>query len=382
MKDYYRILAVEKDATPEQIKKAYRKKALKYHPDRNQGDTEAGAKFKEVSEAYEVLSDENKRRLYDRYGEEGVRGAGAGGGMGGGFASMDEALRTFMGAFGGGGGNESVFDSFFGFDSGGDSRAARQGSSKKISVSITFEEAARGVKKEASITNYEPCPACHGRGAKSESDIKTCPTCRGQGQVFQSRGFFSMASTCPTCHGQGQIISNPCPECHGEGRVRKKKRVSISIPAGIDSGMRLKMSGYGDAGDKGAPSGDLYVYITVKPHDTFKRDGDDIYLDLPVTFAEAALGSKKEIPTLLGETCRIAIPEGTQSGKVLRVRGEGFPNVHGQGKGDLLVAIIVETPINLNARQKELLTSFGDLETEANHPRQSGFFSRLKNFFK
>lgn len=385
-KDYYATLGVAKGATPEEIKKAYRKKALECHPDRNQGDPKAEAQFKQVSEAYEVLSDENRRRIYDQYGEDGLKGAGmggAGGFPGGGFSSMEEALRTFMGAFGGGragGGGESIFDSFFG---GGFEEEAgpRRGTSKKVTVRISFQEAASGVEKELAITNYITCESCHGLGAKSQAGIRTCSTCQGKGQIYQSRGFFSMSSVCHHCNGAGKVITDPCKGCHGSGRVKDKQRIKIKIPAGVDTGMRLKMSGYGDAGEAGGAPGDLFVYIEVESHEAFKREGDDVYLELPITFTEAALGTKKEVPTPLGEKAKLAIPEGTQTGKLLRISGKGFPNVHGQGHGDLLVRIIVETPVKLTEKQKEILRSFEETESPQNHPRKKTFFDKIKVFF-
>ncbi|HSX11643.1 MAG TPA: molecular chaperone DnaJ [Chlamydiales bacterium] len=387
-KDYYGTLGVARDASPEEIKKAYRKKALECHPDRNQGNPKAEAQFKLVSEAYEVLSDDNRRRVYDQYGEEGLRGAGPGAGPGGfpgGFSSMEEALRTFMGAFGGGrgggGGGESIFDSFFGGGGPGAEEESRKGTSKKATVRVTFEEAARGLEKELAITNYATCEACGGLGAKSRAGIKACATCQGKGQVYQSRGFFSMSSTCPHCGGAGQVITDPCKTCGGAGRNKEKQRIKIRIPAGVDNGMRLKMSGYGDAGEAGGPPGDLYVYIEVEPHEAFTREGDDVYIELPITFTEAALGCKKEVPTPLAEQVRIQIPEGTQSSKLLRVSGKGFPNVHGQGHGDLLVRISVETPVKLSEKQKELLRSFEKLESPQNNPRKKGFMEKLKVFF-
>lgn len=389
MKDYYATLGITREATPEEIKKAYRKRALECHPDRNPNDPKAEAQFKQVSEAYEVLSDENRRRIYDQYGEEGLRGAGmggAGGGFsGGGFSSMEEALRTFMGAFGGGagrGGGESIFDSFFGggFEGGADT-GARQGTSKKATVRVSFEEAARGTEKEIAIANYISCEPCQGLGAKSKNGIRTCSTCQGKGQIYQSRGFFSMSSACPHCGGAGQVITDPCKTCNGAGRVKEKQRIKIRIPAGVDTGMRLKMGGYGDAGEGGGPAGDLYVYIEVEEHEAFKREGDDVYLDLPLTFPEAALGCKKEVPTPLGDPCRIQVPEGTQNGKLLRVSGKGFPNVHGQGTGDLLIRVFVETPVKLSEKQKELLRAFEETETTHNHPRKKGFLEKLKVFF-
>jgi molecular chaperone DnaJ len=361
MKDFYATLGISRNASQDEIKKAYRKKALEFHPDRNPGDPKAEEQFKRISEAYEVLSEENKRRLYDQYGEEGLRGAqmGGGGGFSGeGFASMEEALKTFMGAFGGAGGRgggESIFDFFGG---GGGEAESRQGTSKKATVRIPFEEAARG-----------------------KNGIKTCSTCQGKGQLYQNRGFFSMSSTCPHCNGAGHMITDPCKSCHGAGRIKERQKIKIRIPAGVDNGMRLKMTGYGDAGEAGSPPGDLYVYIEVEPHETFKREGDDVYLDLPVSFPEAALGCKKEVPTPLGESVRVQVPEGTQNGKLLRISGKGVPNVHGQGQGDLLLRIAVETPVKLTEKQKTLLRSFEELETPGNHPRKKGFLDKIKVFF-
>ncbi|MBJ7448728.1 MAG: molecular chaperone DnaJ [Parachlamydiales bacterium] len=382
MADYYEVLGVSKEASPEEIKKAYRKKALQFHPDKNPDDSNAEKRFKEVAEAYEVLGDAKKKEMYDRYGADafqpGMGGGGGHPGMGG-FSSMEDALRTFMGAFGGGGG-ESIFDSFFGGGGGGQESRAQQGASKKATINISFEEAAKGVEKEIALTNYITCHKCHGLGAASQKGIKQCPRCGGAGQVYQSRGFFSMSSACPQCQGEGQVVTDPCKECSGQGRIREKRKVKVRIPAGVDTGMRLRMAGHGDAGINGGPSGDLYVVVQVAAHDVFERQGDDIILELPMGFAEAALGCKKEIPTLFG-TCRLTIPEGTQHGKVVRVKSEGFPNVHGQGKGDLLVRMIVETPTNLTGKQKELLQQFGDLENENNHPRKKSFFDKIKSFF-
>lgn len=384
MADYYETLEVPRNASAEEIKKAYRKKALQNHPDRNPGDADAEKRFKEISEAYEVLSDEKKRQIYDRHGKEGLQGAAGMGGGAGGFSSMEEALRTFMGAFGGMGG-DSIFESYFGggdFGGRGGSRMHRQGASKRVNITISFEEAAKGVDKELAITNYVTCKQCSGKRTTSTQGIKRCSRCNGQGQVFEQRGFFSMSMTCPQCGGEGQTISDPCSNCKGEGVVKEKQHVKVHIPAGVDSGMRLKMSGYGDAGEGGGPAGDLYVFITVQPHEIFEREGNDIILDLPISFAEAALGCKKEVPALLSHVCRITIPEGTQNGKIFRVKGEGFPNVHGQGKGDLLVRIFVETPSQLTEKQKSLLKEFQDLEGPANLPKRKGFLDKIKDLFK
>lgn len=385
MADYYELLGLSRTASADEIKKAYRKKALQFHPDKNPGDSEAESRFKEISEAYEVLSDDNKKQVYDRYGSEGLKGgAGMGGGGHQGYASMDEALRTFMEAFGGSGG-DSLFGNYFG--GGGGPRGAasmqRQGASKRVNINLSFEEAARGVEKELAINNLVTCNDCEGRGAKSAAGIKKCGQCGGAGQVFEQRGFFSMSMACPQCHGEGVTITNPCPQCNGQGSVKGKQHVKVHIPAGVDSGMRLKVAGHGDAGSGGGPPGDLYVFITVEPHKIFEREGNDVILDLPISFSEAALGCKKEVPILSGKTCWITIPDGTQSGKIFRVKGEGFPNVHGGGRsrGDLHVRTFVETPTQLTERQKELLQELGTTERKENQPKRQGFLDKIKGIF-
>ncbi|EPP34336.1 chaperone protein DnaJ [Chlamydia ibidis] len=391
--DYYAVLGVSKSASPEEIKKAYRKLAVKYHPDKNPGDADAERRFKEVSEAYEVLSDAQKRQNYDRYGKDGpFAGAGGFGGAAG-MGNMEDALRTFMGAFGGDfggefGGGGSFFEGLFGGLGeafgvrGGDPSGARQGASKKVHITLTFEEAARGVEKELIVSGYKSCEACSGSGAANSQGIKCCDRCKGSGQVVQSRGFFSMASTCPECGGEGRVITDPCLTCRGQGRIKDKRNVHVHIPAGVDSGMRLKMEGYGDAGQNGAPAGDLYVFIDVEQHPFFERRGDDLVLDLPIGFVDAALGMKKEIPTLLkGGSCRIVVPEGIQSGTILKVKNQGFPNVHGKGRGDLLVRVSVETPQHLSEEQKEVLRTFASMEKAENFPKKRGFLDKIKSFF-
>lgn len=389
MEDYYDVLEVPRSATEDEIKKAYRKKALKFHPDRNPNDKDAEKRFKEISEAYEVLSDKQKRQNYDRFGKEAFAGAGGPSGMhagGQGFSSLDEALRTFMHAFGGGGG-DGGFESYFGGggESFGGGRGAththRQGASKRVNLTVSFEEAAKGVDKELAITNYVSCTTCSGKGAASANGIKKCTRCNGMGQVYEQRGFFSMSMPCPECRGEGQIISDPCKSCKGQGVVKEKQHVKVHIPAGIDSGMRLKMSGYGDAGQGGGPPGDLYVFVTVSPHEIFEREGDDIILDLPISFGEASLGCKKDVPSIHSHSCRLTIPEGTQNGKIFRIKGEGFPNVHGQGRGDLLARIFVETPTKLTEQQKQLLRDFINLEGLNNLPKSKSFLDKIKGLF-
>lgn len=381
--DYYTVLGISKTATPEEIKKAYRKLAVKYHPDKNPGDADAEKRFKEVSEAYEVLSDPQKRESYDRFGKDGPF-AGAGSFGGAGMGNMDDALRTFMGAFGGDGG---FFEGLFGglgeaFGMRSESSTSRQGASKKLHVSLSFEEAAKGIEKEFVISGYESCKTCAGSGARTKNGIKTCDRCQGSGQVVQSRGFFSMATRCPECNGEGRIITQPCDACRGQGRIKGKRNVKVPIPAGVDSGMRVRMEGYGDAGMNGGPSGDLYIFIDVQPHPVFERQGDNLILDLPIGFVDAALGLKKEIPTLLKEGVHLlTVPEGIQSGTILKVRGQGFPNVEGRGRGDLLVRVSVETPQHLSDEQKELLRQFASTEKAENFPKKRGFLDKIKSFF-
>jgi len=378
MADYYDVLGVSRSATQEEIKKAYRKRALQFHPDRNPGDPEAEKKFKEISEAYEVLGDEKRRGMYDRYGQEGVREYAGFPGGGGGFSSMEEALRTFMGAFGG----ESMFEDMFGFYGGGAEVGRRQqGSSKRFTVTISFAEAVNGVDKEVTLNNYVICHACNGKRTTSTQGVKRCPRCGGAGQVFEQRGFFSMSMTCSQCHGEGQVIVDPCPTCQGEGRVKAKRKVHFHIPAGIDTGMRLKLTGYGDVGYGGAQPGDLFVYVKVESHDLFERQGNDIAIELPLSQSEAALGCKKEVPSFSQGMCKISIPEGTQSGKVFRIRGEGFPSLQGGGRGDLLIRVFVETPSDLSQQQRQLFDEIHKLEQIANYPNKKSFEEKLKEFY-
>ena len=386
-RDYYEILGVDRGVSEEELKKAYRKLAVKYHPDKNPGDKSAEEKFKELGEAYEVLSDAQKRAAYDRYGHQAF---GAGGGSasagaaygGGGFHDPFDVFREVFGAGGGNGGG--IFGSIFeeAFQEGGGRRSSRgRGADLRYDLQISFEEAARGCEKEISITRPEVCETCSGSGAAAGSKVQTCPTCRGNGQVAVSRGFFSVAQTCPKCHGGGQIIEKPCPQCRGEGRREKTAKIKLKIPAGIEDGSRLRSSGQGEGGVRGGPSGDLYVGVHVKEHPIFKREGNDLFCEVPISFARAALGGEIKVPTLEG-TASIKIPAGTPSGKIFRLRAKGVPDVHSKAMGDLHVRVYVEIPTRLNAEQRQKLQAFADSCDETTNPEEQSFFRKAKDFFK
>jgi molecular chaperone DnaJ len=377
-RDYYETLGVSKDASGEEIKKAYRKKAMKYHPDRNPDDKAAEDKFKEVNEAYEVLSDETKKSQYDRFGHAGVNngagGAGAGG-FGGGFSGggFDDIFGDIFDMFGGGGGRRSQ------------RRGPQQGSDIKINLKLSFEEAAFGVEKKIKINRNETCHSCHGSGAKEGSAVETCDKCGGAGQVNIIRdtpfGRVQQVATCDKCHGEGKIIKEPCPVCNGKGYERKQREININIPAGVDENSVLPLRGEGNAGPKGGPSGDLYVYMKIKPHPLFKREGNHVLCDIPITFVQATLGDTLEIPTLDGKI-KFKIPEGTQTGKTFRLKGKGIVNVNGFGKGDQYVTVHVEVPKKLNKKQKEILKQFADATGQEEHQEAKGFWNKVKNNFK
>ncbi len=375
-RDYYEILGVSRTATAEEIKTAYRKLAMKYHPDRNQGDKEAEEKFKEVAEAYEVLSDPEKRQRYDQFGHEGVRG-GTGGFDFGGF---HDPFSIF----------EEVFGDFFGTRSRRRDRRVQRGSDLQIKLKLTLEEIASGVKKRLKIKKLVTCSTCSGSGLKPGSRPNTCPVCQGSGEVRQVSqtifGRFVNVSTCPRCGGRGQIISNPCPTCRGEGRVHGEEEIEISIPAGAAEGNYLTLRGKGNVGPNGGPAGDLIVYIVEKEHEFFERSGDDVIYDLHLSFPQVALGAEIEIPTLEMEgrgkekrrkMVQIKIPPGTQSGKVFRLRGKGIPELNGYGRGDLLVHVQVYTPTKLTPREKELLEELLELEN-MKPPKKKSFFKKIK----
>ncbi len=372
-KDYYEVLGVNKDASDEEIKKAYRKLAMKYHPDRNPDNPKAEEHFKEAKEAYETLSDGQKRAAYDQYGHSAFESGGMGGG-------------NPFGAGAGAGGFDfgDIFGDIFGGARGGGGRTqAHRGSDLRYNLEITLEEAARGAQKQIRIPTMVECETCKGSGAKPGTSATTCQTCAGHGQVRMQQGFFSIQQTCPRCHGSGKQISSPCGSCHGAGRTKQHKTLEIKIPAGIDTGMRLRHSGHGEAGSNGAPSGDLYVEIHIRPHNVFQREGDDLHCEMPISFATAALGGEIEIPTLDGKAS-IKIPAETQSGKIFRLRGKGIKGMRTGTHGDLNCHVVVETPSNLTERQKELLREFESISQQdsARHsPRAQSFLDKVKAFF-
>ncbi|MDR7122538.1 molecular chaperone DnaJ [Rheinheimera soli] len=368
-RDYYEVLGVEKGADDKEIKKAYKRLAMKFHPDRTQGDKAMEEKFKEVQEAYEILSDDQKRAAYDNYGHAGVD-ANRGGGGGG--ADFNDIFGDVFGDIFGGGRR-----------GGGQSRAQR-GSDLRYNLELNLEDAVRGKSVEIKVPTWVSCDVCDGSGAKKGTQAKSCPTCHGAGQVTMRQGFFAVQQTCPTCSGRGKIIPDPCTKCHGDGRVEKTKTLSVKIPAGVDTGDRIRLAGEGEAGQFGAPAGDLYVQVHVKDHPIFVRDGNNLYCDVPISFSTAALGGEIDVPTLDGRV-KLKIPAETQTEKMFRLRGKGVQSVRGAGVGDLVCKVVVETPVNLNDKQKDLLRQLDESwggDSEAKHrPKSKGFFDGVKKFF-
>ncbi len=376
-RDYYSTLGINRDASDEEIKKAYRKLAMKHHPDRNPDDKASEDKFKDAKEAYEVLSDAKKRAAYDQFGHAGVD-AGAFGAGARGFGGQ-EGFGGFADAFG------DIFGEIFGNAGGGRSRGngVFRGADLRYNLELSLEEVARGTEAKIRIPALEECASCHGSGAKPGTQAKTCPTCNGQGQVRVSQGFFSIQQTCPQCHGSGKVIAQPCETCTGAGRIRKHKTLSVKIPAGVDQDDRIRLSGEGEAGINGGPSGDLYVVVNLKPHAVFQRQNNDLHCDMPIGFATAALGGEIEIPTLDGHA-KLKIPSETQTAQVFRLKGKGIKGVRSASHGDLYCHVAIETPIKLTARQKELLREFEAINAQdpgAHNPRAKNWFDRVREFF-
>lgn len=370
--DYYELLEVERTADGATIKSAYRKMAMKYHPDRTGGCADSEAKFKAVSAAYECLKDPQKRAAYDRFGHDAYVNAqnGGGGGRGGqqgGFSDLGDIFETIFGQSG--------------FGGGGRQRGPRRGADLRYDLEITLDDAYHGKETQIEVEVSAACDTCDGSGAQPGTGVKTCGTCHGHGQVRAQQGFFVVERTCPTCHGAGQVIENPCRSCRGEGRIDKPKTLSVNIPAGVDEGTRIRLTGEGEAGPRGAPPGDLYIFLHVKRHVIFERDGTTLFCRAPISITTAALGGAIEVPGLDGVTRSIKIPSGIQSGKQLRERGAGMPVLNGRGTGDLVIQVEVETPTRLTAKQRELLEAFRETETGEECPQSTGFFSKIKDAF-
>ena len=370
-RDYYEVLGINKSASADQIKSAYRKLAVKYHPDKNKGDKASEEKFKEASEAYHVLSNAERKQNYDNFGHAAFEN---GGGSRGGFGNFD-----FSSSF------SDIFEDFFGEGFGGGRRSRRsnnRGSDLRYDLSITLEEAYAGKKQDIKFSTSEKCTTCKGSGSKPGTSASSCSMCGGHGQVRSSQGFFTVQQTCPQCSGSGEQITNPCSECSGQGKRQASKRLSVTIPKGVDDGTRIRLSGKGEAGTKGAGSGDLYLFINVYSHDLFKRSDENLFFECPISIADAALGTSIEIPTIDGGKAKIKIPAGTQSGKQFRLKGKGMPYMRGSGNGDLYIQVNTEVPISLNREQKELLEKFREIENEKSNPSIKKFFQKAKSFWK
>jgi molecular chaperone DnaJ len=370
-RDYYECLGINRGAGDDEIKKSYRRLAVQFHPDRNPGDKHAEEKFKEINEAYQVLSDPDRRAQYDRFGHAAFQGQQGTGGFGG-FDFSQGFEEVFS----------DIFGDFFGTGRGRSRSRSRRGDDLRYDLEVEFEEAARGAEKIVKFQRLTTCDSCNGSRARGGAEgARTCPNCRGTGQVRTQQGFFSISTTCGQCRGEGMIIADPCPNCQGQGRIRKPVSLSVKIPPGVDNGSRLKLRNEGEAGFGGGPAGDLYVVVHVKEHPLFVRQDNDVVIEVPVSFPQAALGAEIEVPTLEGKI-KLKVPAGTQSGKVIRLKGKGFVDLHGYGRGDQLVRIGVETPRRLTARQRELLEEFARLSGEdLNHPLSKGFVDKLKEMF-
>ncbi len=372
-RDYYEVLGASKGASADELKKAYRQKAKELHPDRNSDNPNAEEQFKEANEAYEVLKDADKKAAYDRYGHAAFEG-----GMGGGGGGRGPGGADFSSAF------SDVFEDLFGDFMGGQQRGGRgrasRGSDLRYNLQITLEDAFNGLQKSITVPTSVSCGSCEGSGAEGGAEPQTCPTCSGMGKVRAQQGFFTVERTCPTCSGVGQIIKNPCKTCGGAGRQQKERSLSVNIPAGVETGTRIRLAGEGEAGLRGGPSGDLYIFIEVKKHQLFERDGSDLYCRVPVSMTTAAIGGDIEVPTIDGGKSRVKVPAGSQSGRQMRLRAKGIPALRGGGQGDMFIELAVETPVNLTGKQKELLREFEEMSKE-NNPELSGFFKKMKSFW-
>ncbi len=374
-RDYYEVLGVAKGASADEIKKGYRKKAKELHPDRNADNPEAEAQFKEANEAYEVLKDAEKKAAYDRYGHAAFEGGMGGGGPRGGHPGQGDFASAFSDVF------DDLFGDFMGGRQGGAGRQrATRGSDLRYNLRVTLEEAYSGLQKTINVPTSVKCDSCDGSGAAGGAEPTTCPTCSGMGKVRAQQGFFTVERTCPTCSGLGQTIKNPCGACGGAGRIEKDRALSVNIPAGVETGTRIRLAGEGEAGLRGGPSGDLYIFIEVAQHELFEREATNLFCRVPVSMATAALGGDIEVPTIDGGRSRVKIPSGSQSGRQMRLRAKGMPALRGGGSGDMFIELAVETPVNLTSKQKELLREFEDL-SEDNNPESSSFFSSVKGFW-
>ena len=371
-RDYYEILGVTRTVTEVELKAAFRKQAMQHHPDRNPGNKEAEAKFKELNEAYQCLSDAQKRAAYDRFGHAAFDGSG---GMGGGFGGGDGFSSSMADIF------DDLFGDMMGRRGGGRGNARERGSDLRYNMEITLEEAFNGKAATLKLPTSVACEACSGAGAKAGSKPKTCSTCAGHGRVRAQQGFFAVERTCPTCHGRGEVIDNPCPACAGAGRVTRERTLSVNVPAGVEDGTRIRLAGEGEAGLRGGPAGDLYIFLAIKPHPFFQRDGADLFCRVPISMVKAALGGEISVRAVSGEEAKVKVPEGTQSGKQFKIKGKGMPVLRSRDFGDLYIQTTVETPQNLTRRQRELLAEFDKESSNKTHPESSGFFSKMKDFF-
>ena len=366
-RDFYEVLGVSRDADEKALKSAYRKMAMKYHPDRNPGDADAEASFKEVNEAYDALKDDQKRAAYDRFGHAAFENGGFGGGGAGHGADFHSTM-------------SDIFEEFFGMGGGRRGSGRERGADLRYNLEITLEEAFSGKTVEIEVPTSVTCEACSGSGAKPGSSPTACRTCGGAGRVRAAQGFFTLERTCPSCQGRGQVISDPCADCGGAGRTTQERTLSVNIPAGIEDGTRIRLAGEGEAGLRGGPAGDLYIFLSLKPHDLFQRDGADLYCRVPISMTTATLGGQFDVPTVEGSTSRVKVPEGTQAGKQFRLRGKGMPIMRSSQHGDMYIQVTVETPTNLTRRQRELLAEFEQESSGENNPESAGFFSKVRDF--